>query len=386
MPKRANEETMIRSKRELLKGERYISENLLGKGRTREEVMDIIMGDPEMKEQYERLKPEMKEQVVGFLEGSRSLCILYDNFFRKIFDPYIHKERVERLLSALLGQKVKIKDVLPRDGFEIVDEGSFVIMDILVELESGSIANVEMQKVGYLFPSQRSSCYAADIIMRQYNRKKNELGEKFMYKDISPVYLFVIMERSPESFKNATSCITRREVSYSSGISLPEIANITYIALDKFNEKNDNKISCDDNCCSEEGLEAWLTFLSRDDVESVIKLVDEHPEFAEIYHEIALFREDPKEVVRMFSEALAFMDKNTERYMVDYYAEKAEAETLRADQAEERADKLEKDWFADKRESAIKMLKDGQTIQKITEYLSISEAEVIKIKDEITTD
>ena len=120
-------------------------------------------------------------------------------------------------------------------------------------------------------------------------------------------------------------------------------------------------------------------------MESVIKLVDEHPEFAEIYHEIALFREDPKGVMRMFSEALAFLDKNTERYMVDYYAEKAEAETLRADQAEERADKLEKDWFADKRESAIKMLEDGQSVNKIAEYLSISEAEVIKIKDEITT-
>ncbi len=135
-------------------------------------------------------------------------------------------------------------------------------------------------------------------------------------------------------------------------------------------------------------------------MESVIKLVDEHPEFAEIYHEIALFREDPKEVVRMFSEALAFLDKNTERYMVDYYAEKAEAETLRADQAEserkaetlradqaeERADKAEKDRFDDRRKFAIKMLKDGQSVKKVAEYLSISEAEVIKIKEEIMFD
>ncbi|MCR5236666.1 MAG: hypothetical protein K6E34_05630, partial [Lachnospiraceae bacterium] len=46
------------------------------------------------------------------------------------------------------------------------------------------------------------------------------------YKDISPVYMFVLMEKSPESFRNASSYITRRDVSYSSGISLPETVNI----------------------------------------------------------------------------------------------------------------------------------------------------------------
>ena len=349
--------------------------------------MSIIISDPQMKAQYDRLKPEMKEQVVGFLEGSRSLCILYDNFFRKIFDPYIHEERVEKLLSALLGQNVRIKDVLSRDGFEIIEGGSLVIMDIVVELENGSIVNVEMQKIGYMFPSQRSSCYAADIIMRQYNKKKKDRGDKFTYRDICPVYLFIIMERSPDSFKDADSYITKREVSYSSGITLPETANITYITLDKFNEKKDNK--SDYNKKNKE-LDTWLTFLSKDDMKSVLKLVDDHPEFAEIYHEIALFRNDPREVMNMFSEALAFLDKNTERYMVDYYAEKAEkaeekaeAETVRADKAEEKAKNAESKITSEKQASAIRMLKDGQSMEKVSEYLNISMKEVDHIKNEI---
>jgi len=251
-----------------------------------------------------------------------------------------------------------------------------------------------MQKTGYLFPSQRSSCYAADIVMRQYNKKKNDLGERFTYRDISPVYLFVLMEKSPESFKDASDYITRREVSYSSGISLPETVNITYITLDKFNGRNDNKM---DGERIDDELDNWLTFLSRDDVKSVVGLVDTHPEFAEIYHEIALFREDPGEVMRMFSEALAFLDKNTERYMVDYYADKAEAETLRADKAEERADKVkeladkekeradkaEKEKLAYKRDSAIKMLQDGQSIEKVSEYLALPEKEIAEIREEI---
>ncbi len=423
MPKKSQETDISVRRREIsLTRTGQKSEEILGKVRSHEEVMDIIMGDPGMKDQYERLKPEMKEQVVGFLEGTRSLCILYDNFFRKIFDPYVHRERIERLISALFGQRVKIRDVLPREGFEIIDEGSLVIMDILVELESGSIVNVEMQKVGYLFPSQRSSCYAADIVMRQYNKKKNDLGNRFTYKDISPVYLFVLMEKSPESFKNASSYITRREVSYSSGINLPETVNITYITLDKFNDRIDNKIEVES---TDDELYTWLTFLSRDDAESVVRLVDSHPEFAEIYHEIALFREDPGEVMKMFSEALAFLDKNTERYMVDYYADKAEAETVRADKAEERADKAESELrieteragkaeselkietvradkaeeradkaeeradkaekarLADKRDSAIKMLKDGQSVKKVSEYLSVSEEELQKIREEV---
>ncbi len=32
----------------------------------------------------------------------------------------------------------------------------------------------EMQKVGYLFPGQRSACYSADLLLRQYKRIRGE--------------------------------------------------------------------------------------------------------------------------------------------------------------------------------------------------------------------
>lgn len=37
-------------------------------------------------------------------------------------------------------------------------------MDIVVELEDGSIADVEVQKVGYAFPGERMACYSADML------------------------------------------------------------------------------------------------------------------------------------------------------------------------------------------------------------------------------
>ena len=42
--------------------------------------------------------------------------------------------------------------VLPNEGVKIAEEGSLLIMDIVVQLGDGSIANVECQKNGYAFP------------------------------------------------------------------------------------------------------------------------------------------------------------------------------------------------------------------------------------------
>ncbi len=118
-------------------------------------------------------------------------------------------------------------------------------------------------------------------------------------------------------------------MSYSSGIELTETARITYITLDSFRENAQN--------ISNE-LEAWLSFLIKSDIESVMKLIDTHPEFAEMYKEIAEFRKDPKELTGMFSEALYIMDRNTEKYMVDELKERVELANQRAEAAEQRAD------------------------------------------------
>jgi hypothetical protein len=68
---------------------------------------------------------------------------------------------------------------MPREGELMYEKGSLVIMDILVRLEDQSLVDVEMQKIGYCFPSQRSTCYASDLIMRQYNALRAEYGKKF---------------------------------------------------------------------------------------------------------------------------------------------------------------------------------------------------------------
>jgi hypothetical protein len=258
---------------------------------------------------------------------------------------------------------VKIKAVLSREGSQLADKGSFVIMDIIVELEDGSFVDVEMQKTGYRFPSQRSSCYVSDMIMRQYNRRREEAGKKFSYKDITPVYLFVLMEESSEEFVGSKEYIHRREISYSSSIDLPETASITYITLDSF-RKNAHNI--------DEELEAWLSFLIKDDLESVTKLIDTHPEFAKMYEEIAEFRKDPKELIGMFSEALYIMDRNTEKYMIDELKEEAKVIKQQLDESKQQLD-----------ESRQQLSETQQQLSESQQQLSESQQQLSESKQQL---
>lgn len=57
----------------------------------------------------------------------------------------------------LLGQEVRILYVLPNDSTRIADESTLLITDIVVELEDSTLANLEVQKIGYLFTGQRSA-------------------------------------------------------------------------------------------------------------------------------------------------------------------------------------------------------------------------------------
>lgn len=112
-------------------------------------------------------------------------------------------------------------------------------MDIVVELGDGSIANVEMQRIGYLFPGQRSACYSADLLLRQYKRLRG----------------------------------SRRD--------------------------------------------AWLTLFSSDDPDTIVELLEDYPEFKDIYRDGYQICRNMEKVMGIFSEELYRLDRNTERYMFD---------------------------------------------------------------------
>lgn len=168
--------------------------------RTRAEVLEEISSREALLERYQGWTGEQKEEFLDFCSGNRGVKILYDSFFKEIMSPETAPERLEEFLTLLLGQNVKILRTLPNDSSRLADENSLVIMDIIVELEDHSIANVEVQKLGYMFPGQRSACYSADLLLRQYKRVRGEKGKAFSYKDIKKYIRSYCMRRAPGSF------------------------------------------------------------------------------------------------------------------------------------------------------------------------------------------
>ena len=132
---------------------------------------------------YQGLNEEWKQRFMDFCLGRKTLPLTYDPFFKKLFHPDVHPGRLSRLLSSLLGRKVRVKRILPVEDL-VLTQDVLLIMDILVELADGSLANVEVQKVPYLFPAERMSCYSADLLLRQYSRVKGERGNLFKYNDV----------------------------------------------------------------------------------------------------------------------------------------------------------------------------------------------------------
>ena len=82
----------------------------------------------------------------------------------------------------------------------------------------------------------------------------------------------------------------------------------TFISLDTFKSVVQN---------IDTKREAWLKFLTEDDPDEIVKFVNQYPEFLLCYHDLIAFRQNPKEMINMFSDALRELDRNTERYMVE---------------------------------------------------------------------
>ena len=270
---------------------------------------------------FQELQPNEKEVFVQFCIGNRNLKVTYDPFFRSIFHPEKHPGRLDGFLSSVMGQPVKVRAILPREGTRLSSEASFMAMDVLVELADGSMVNVEMQRIGYHFPIERTFCYGAEMLVRQYDRIRANQEKDFAYNDMKPVFVIVLMEKSPAFFrKQPGAYLYRSEFRLNNDTHIPNLMNFVYLALDYFLEMPHNELT---------ELEAWLYFLSSDNPLHIQRIIEKYPFFRELYQNIIDFRKDPKELIRMFSESLSIADRNTIKLMVDELRdEKAELENI----------------------------------------------------------
>ena len=289
--------------------------------REREDIKQEVYENPKLLEKYREWDEEQQEEFLDYCTGVKGVKILYDAFFKEIMNPENTPERLNELLSLLLGQSVTIKRVLPGDSTRLADEQSLLIMDILVELADTSLANVEVQKIGYSFPGQRSACYSSDLLLRQYKRVKGEKKKAFSYKDIKSVYTIVFFETSIKEFHEyPQNYIHKFKQQSDTGLELELLQKYVFIPLDIFriiyhNNVKSNGKNGGGNCWNR--TEAWLTFLSTDEPEIIIELIRQYPEFKEMYEEIYVMCQNVEKVMEMFSKELIQLDRNTVQYMID---------------------------------------------------------------------
>lgn len=322
---------------------------------------------------YEYLKnnAEWIGRYEDFLKGKRSLPLLYDPFFKKIFNPVERRDRLSELVSCLLGQKVTVLEVFPNEDSQFL--GVMIIMDMVVMMTDGSIANIEIQKISYDFPAERISCYSADLVLRQYKMitgKNQEIKQeasmhgssKPSYKDMRKVHTIILFEDSNKSLISDMDKALYFHVGktrFNTGVKIELLQDFVLVSLDTFRKYRYSDIregrteitdydydssQYNDELVSEKMKRDRLKFLSlfvAETPQEIDRLIEIFPDLESVRQDINEYLERPGEVLSMFSEALRILDRNTAELMVDRM--KDEMETLKAQNEELKLSSEEKD-------------------------------------------
>ena len=307
-------------------------------------AMRQIKGDSWSLSAYGYLKSN--EEWIGryedFLKGRKSLPLLYDPFFKKIFNPVERRDRLSELVSCLLGQKVTVLEVFPNEDSQFL--GVMIIMDMVVMMSDGSIANIEIQKISYDFQAERISCYSADLVLRQYKMitGKNESSmngsSKPSYKDMRKVHTIILFEDSNKSLISQVDEALYFHVGktqFNTGIKIELLQDFVLVSLDTFKKyrysdirKGRIKITdydydssqYNEELVSEKMKQDRLKYLSlfvAETPQEIERLIKIFPDLESVRLDINEYLERPGEVLSMFSEALRILDRNTAELMVD---------------------------------------------------------------------
>ena len=329
-------------------------------------AMCKINGDSLCLSTYKYLKKN--EEWIGryedFLKGKKSLPLLYDPFFKKIFNPVERRDRLSELVSCLLGQKVTVLEVFPNEDSQFL--GVMIIMDMVVLMADGSIANIEIQKISYDFQAERISCYSADLVLRQYKMitGKNESSmngsSKPSYKDMRKVHTIILFENSNKSLISQVDKALYFHVGktqFNTGIKIELLQDFVLVSLDTFKKYRYSDIregrikitdydydsSQYDEPVSEKMKQDRLKYLSlfvAETPQEIDRLIEIFPDLESVRQDINEYLERPGEVLSMFSEALRILDRNTAELMVDRMKDEMEALQVQKDELTGEIDEL----------------------------------------------
>ena len=304
---------------------------------------------------YALLDETWKKRFDDYMTGKKTMPLTYDPFFKCMFHPDRHADWLSHLLSAILGESVVVEQILPSENTAISVD-SLLIMDIVVRLSDGSLANVEIQKIPYMFTAERISCYSSDLLMREYSHLKKD--RNFKYSDMKKVYTIVLYEKTEGDFKDPMlqgAYIHHGKTRFDTNLKLNLLQEYFLIALDVFGQngytdgKNSDALETEliathsnipeaglaTNNLSTDSLDGWLSILTAETMADVECVIRRYPWSEPIFREMSAYVNNPEEVILMFSEALKIADRNTVKYMIEELQDKATHEAELRKQTEE---------------------------------------------------
>ncbi len=304
---------------------------------------------------YTLLDETWKKRFDDYMTGKKTMPLTYDPFFKCMFHPDRHADWLSHLLSAILGESVVVEQILPSENTAISVD-SLLIMDIVVRLRDGSLANVEIQKIPYMFTAERISCYSSDLLMREYSRLKKD--KNFKYSDMKKVYTIVLYEKTEGDFKDPMlhgAYIHHGKNRFDTNLKLNLLQEYFLIALDVFcqngytDDKNSDALETEliathnnipetgfaTNDLSMDSLDGWLSILTAETMADVEGVIRRYPWSEPIFREMSAYVNNPEEVILMFSEALKIADRNTVKYMIEELQDRATQAEEKQKQAEE---------------------------------------------------
>lgn len=318
---------------------------------------------------YIRMDTTWKKRFEDYMTGRKTMPLTYDPFFKCIFNPDVHPEWLSNLLSAIIGESVTVEDVLPFEN-TAVSVDSLLVMDIVVRLGDGSLANVEIQKIPYQFTAERISCYSSDLLLREYTRLKQ--NKNFLYSDLKKVYTIVLYEKTSTAFKNEKLQGEYRhhgKTKFDTNLELELLQEYFLISLDVFCEKRYTEY---EKLSYKDDLSGWMSVLTAETKEDVEQTIREYPWSEAVFQEMSEYIKKPEEVMLMFSEALKIADKNTVKYMMDELQDK-----LNQSEEECRQEQVLQKQEEEKRKQA------EESLQQSKEHERRLEEEIAKLRAQL---
>ena len=148
-----------------------------------------------------------------------------------------------------------------------------------------------------------------------------------------------MFEKSGSEFRkfSAELYLHRFRQTSDTGVEINLLQEYTFVCLDIFNNIIHNKDKKIEN-----KLEEWMVFLSQNDPDMIMKLLDRNPEFQKIYEEIYTLCLNMEGMMEMFSKELEIMDRNTVKLMIDEMEEELNETKRKAKEEIEEAEKRAK--------------------------------------------